>query len=110
MIGQDLYNRARSATMGIQGGSKEFEVKAYENLANAIVFKAVRDYQHALISLHKAPWNSRAEGIAKQCEHFFHSQYYRILTSIDGDWLMENAKKQVKERDYQRFFIGYDKD
>lgn len=107
MVGQDLYNKARSATMGARG-EKDFEIRAYENLANAIVLTAVRDYQHALISLHKASFDSRAEEVKKSCENFFHSQYYRILTGLDGDWLMENAKKQVIERGYQRFFIGYD--
>lgn len=49
----------------------------YENLANAIVVQAAKDY----VSTHDA-WKRRS------LEHFFMSDYFKMLTEVDPIWLM----------------------
>ena len=73
-------------------------MKSYEALANAVIAQAARDYRRTLKVLRKNP-NSRA-GLAnkKELEKFFHSDYYRILTTLDADYLMERVKKEVESR------------
>lgn len=43
----------------------------YENLANAIVLQAVKDYRDALKRLKKKPSNQAAMSDAMECERFF---------------------------------------
>lgn len=82
--------------------------KAYEDLANAIVYKAVRDYQHALITLHSNPNDWKAKARCSEVMVFFKSGFYRVLTSIDYEYLVRNAVKQVEERNWKRFYVGYE--
>jgi hypothetical protein len=49
----------------------------YENLANAIVLQAVKDYRDALKRLKKKPQNKAAMADAMECERFFRSPWYR---------------------------------
>ncbi len=59
----------------------------YENLANAIVLQAVKDYRDALKRLKKKPGNQAAMSDAMECERFFRSGWYKTLTSVDGEYL-----------------------
>lgn len=101
----DIYQHSKHHTIGREKGP---EITGYEDLANAIVLKAVRDYQHALVNLHKNPYDSHAESRKKECIRFFNSEWCKMLTSIDGDKLESIAREQIIERDYRRFYIGYD--
>ena len=49
----------------------------YENLANAIVLQAVKDYRDALKRLKKKPGNQTAMSDAMECERFFRSGWYK---------------------------------
>ena len=49
----------------------------YENLANAIVLQAVKDYRDALKRLKKKPRNQTAMSDAMECERFFRSGWYK---------------------------------
>lgn len=94
-----IIQRSQSNTIGKKSGP---EVKAYENLANAIVLKAVRDYQHALIDQHLNPTSVKASDKIVPLERFFHSEWYKLLTSIDGDYMIKIAKKQLIDNNWKR--------
>lgn len=75
--------------------------RAYENLASAIILKAVYDYQKAIVC--------NAENLIEECEEFFNSEYYSALTKIDGDTLkrrlregIDDQKRNRKDRVYRR--------
>ncbi|HRV33042.1 MAG TPA: hypothetical protein P5281_01745 [Anaerovoracaceae bacterium] len=68
----------------------------YENLANAIVLQAVKDYRDALKRLKKKPQNKAAMADAMECERFFRSPWYRELTSVDGEYLIEKLREEAK--------------
>jgi len=67
----------------------------YSELANAIVLQAVRDYRKALSSLRINPRNKVALAEAKECEDFSLSPWYKTLTSIDGQMLIDKLKAEV---------------
>ena len=69
----------------------------WEELANAIVLRAVNDYRLALRALMKAPENKRAMAMAMEVEKFFHSDWYTLLTDVDEEYLIEKLRKEALE-------------
>jgi hypothetical protein len=70
----------------------------YENLAIAIIKSASRDYLAALRKLKKNPHSKSAMQDALALERFFHSQWYQCLTSVDGDYLIDRLREEVKNK------------
>ena len=68
----------------------------YENLANAIVLQAVKDYRDALKRLKKKPRNQAAMSDAMECERLFRSGWYKALTSVDGEYLIQKLREEAK--------------
>lgn len=69
----------------------------YENLANSIVLLAVKDYRDALKKLKKWPRNESAKIMKDEVERFFRSEWYRELTSVDGEYLISKLQAEVEE-------------
>lgn len=69
---------------------------AYENLANAIVIQACNDYRAALdgIGYDYKP----ADAVIKELEKFFRSSYYRMLTKVNGEYLLDRLKQEHLEK------------
>ena len=67
----------------------------YQNLANAIVLAAVKDYRDALKRLKKKPNNTIAAAERDEIEAFFRSNWYSILTDIDPEYLIDRLNKEV---------------
>lgn len=61
--------------------------KAFKNLANAIVFQAVRDYREAILYNDPKP--------AKTCERFFKSDWCKFLTQLNGENLAEKLRTET---------------
>ena len=64
------------------------DMTPYENLANAIILKAVKDYRQ-----------SKCECTTEEIERFFRSGWFRVLTNINGEQLIRDLRK---EKDYDR--------
>lgn len=77
--------------------SKKLSENPYEALANAIVLQAVNDYRVALKKVKKNPNNRDALDEALQIERFFRSQWYQVLTSVDGEYLINRLRREVSE-------------
>ncbi len=71
--------------------------EAYRNLANAIIIRAADDYRRALNGEVYSDWRT-PESVMKEVEKFFHSSWYRDLTKVDGDFLIEQLKLEHSER------------
>ncbi|EJG4807078.1 hypothetical protein NAB59_002748 [Listeria innocua] len=69
----------------------------YQNLANAIILMAVKDYRDALKKLKKRPRYGPAHDIKNEVERFFRSDWYRELTSVDGNVLIKKLQAEVSE-------------
>ena len=77
--------------------SKNLAEDPYESLANAIVLQAVADYRSALKKIKRNPKNKEAVSEALQIEKFFRSQWYQVLTSVDGEYLIRKLQKEASE-------------
>lgn len=76
---------------------KNTNIDPYEALANAIVLQAVKDYRRALKSYVRNPSNNSARYKKESLERFFLSDWYRLLTAVDGEMLIEKINQEVKE-------------
>lgn len=66
------------------------EIDGYQLLANAIVLQAVNEYREALRQ------NDTAAKWKKiSLRRFFRSDWYKLLTNVDGEMLMERLKEEV---------------
>ena len=71
--------------------------EGYEELANAIVFRAVSDYRRLLKGknlTHKAA----AKYNLLELERFFKSKWFELLTRVDGEMLMERLQAECKNK------------
>ena len=71
------------------------DITIYENLANAILLQAVKDYRMSLKSLKANSRNRTAQADKAEIERFFRSQWYSALTSVDGEMLIRSLQKEV---------------
>ena len=71
----------------------------YQNLAQAIIVKAVHDYRKALRGHgYYYPSASKfivASQIIAECEQFFRSDWFMVLTNLDGEMLIEKLRQEV---------------
>lgn len=75
-------------------GNVEY-AECYAELANAIVLQAFKDYRKALFKLVQEPEEWKHRSSKKKLERFFHSKWYRTLTELDPEILMQEAKRQA---------------
>ena len=68
----------------------------YENLANAVVLQAVKDYRDAAGKLSRGKKNIMAEQRKTECVTFFKSQYFNVFTDLDGNALLSQLEKEVE--------------
>lgn len=68
----------------------------YQNLANAIVLQAVKDYRFALKRLVKHPHTDSALYTKREVESFFRSEYFSMLTAIDSEMLIQKLQEEVR--------------
>ena len=71
------------------------DITNYENLANAIILQAVKDYRIALKSLKANPRNRPAMADKDEIERFFRSGWFSVLTSVDGEMLIRSLQMEV---------------
>lgn len=71
----------------------------YENLANAIVLQAVKDWRSAVRTLKKRPRYDPAKQMKEECERFFRSDWFEGLTSVDGSVILRKLKQEENIHD-----------
>ena len=71
------------------------DITNYENLANAIILQAVRDYRTALKCLKANPRNKATYADKDEVERFFRSDWFSVLTSVDGEMLIRSLQEEV---------------
>lgn len=78
--------------------SKDLGENPYERLANGIILQAVSDYRSVLRRIMRNPECKSALQDALALERFFHSGWYRILTEVDGDYLIDSLRKEAAKK------------
>jgi hypothetical protein len=66
-----------------------------ENLANAIILQAAKDYRKALRTLSLNPHNRSAQYECRSLEQFFRSGWFGLLTQLDPELLIRKLKAEV---------------
>lgn len=69
--------------------------EAWENLANAIILSAVKDYKRALLHLKRNPDSQSAMWAVEREEQFFYSSWFEVLTNLDPSYLIRKMKEMV---------------
>lgn len=72
------------------------QLTPYENIANAIILQACKDYRRAY-RLHVRTYRLGDKPNEKlgELERFFRSDWYRTLTTVDGEYLMKRIRDEV---------------
>jgi len=66
-----------------------------ENLANAIILQAAKDYRKALRTLSLNPHNCSAQYECRSLEQFFRSGLFGVLTRLDPELLIRKLNAEV---------------
>ena len=66
----------------------------YEELANAIVEQAAKDYREMRRKLRKNPNDMTARGQMGEVVRFFHSHWFGILSDANPDYILEQLKEE----------------
>jgi hypothetical protein len=70
-------------------------MEPFEELANAIILQAVRDYRKALKQLKNSPHDYITQSLKQDIERFFRSRWFEVLTSIDSEMLIRKLNAEV---------------
>ena len=73
--------------------------KEWEDLANAIIMLAVKDYKHALLRQKRHPDSEKAQEEIRKQERFFYSDWFETLTNIEPSYLIRKMKEMVFEEE-----------
>ena len=69
-----------------------------QDLANAIIAQAAEDYRAALERLEVDPKHEKSKWMLTDVERFFHSDYFRLMTRLDPDYILDRIRNEVKSR------------
>ena len=79
-------------------GRKErmvFLQENWEDLANAIIIQAVKDYKIAYQRLLRHPESNGAQEEVRKLERFFYGRWYSQLTDVDPYYLLNRLKEAI---------------
>lgn len=65
-----------------------------DNLAQAVILQAVKDYRTARKELKYHPKNKDTKLMIEDCERFFCSDWFGVLTSVDGQMLLIRLREE----------------
>ena len=69
-------------------------MSGYEELANAIILQAVMDYSDTLERLRYTLDDKSALHDKRSIERFFRSEWFSILTDLNGELLLKKLKEE----------------
>lgn len=72
----------------------------YDDLASGIIQQAVADYRRALKGkgINDKGCYRPPEYVIGEVERFFRSSYFRLLTKVNGEYLIYQLKKEHEEK------------
>ena len=70
----------------------------FDELANAIVLKAVSDYKNALRMLKKFPAHHDAAKEKRSIERFFASDWCKLLTRVDMVMVARKLREEIMKK------------
>ena len=74
----------------------------WENLVNAIILQAFKDYRWAVRKLRRDPDSLGARWMMADVERFCMSSWLTMLSDIDGEWLLIKIKEVASDIHYNQ--------
>ena len=71
----------------------------WNDLAEAIILRAVEDYRHTNNRLRAKPEDTRLQTRKAEIEEFFHSSWFQVLTDLNGKQLLHRLQAEMKNRE-----------
>ena len=71
--------------------------EGYHELAKAIILQAIKDFRPAYLRLKRCPDDRAATARVKEITEFFCSEYFCLLTDVDGPRLLKKIMKSIDE-------------
>ena len=68
----------------------------YERLAQAVIMRAVMDLRGAFRRLRRFPDDTMSQAEVRDITGFFCSQYFNLLTSLDGPSLLQKIIDEME--------------
>ena len=72
--------------------------KNYQQLANAVILQAVKDFRSAYRRLKKHPNDKLAQDRVREITQFFCSGYFASLTDLDGPALLNRIMREMDKK------------
>lgn len=69
-----------------------------EDLANAVIVQACDDYRVSKRRLERNPQNKEAAEAVIEIEQFFRSDWFEMLTKLDGEWLLAKLRAECRNQ------------
>ena len=70
----------------------------WNNLANAIILQAVKDFKPAFRRLRKHPNDKMAQNQVRELTKLFFSDWFSVLTGLDGPALLNRIMREIDEK------------
>ncbi len=84
----------------------QYSGTGWELLAERIIVGDASEYRNYLRLRKYAPNHSVAKSKIKSCERFFRSDWYRTLTTIPGEYLIEALKQEIRDEKQPMYGVG----
>ncbi len=75
----------------------------YKELANAIILQAVEDYRKWAKEYSDSRDDRKLRKQIVELKEFFRSEWFSILTNLDGEQLLARLKSELEEQSYYVF-------
>ena len=72
--------------------------EGYHELAKAIILQAIKDFKPAYLRLKKRPDDKAATARVKEITEFFCSEYFCLLSEMDGPRLLKQIIHKLDEK------------
>lgn len=72
------------------------QIYAYNELANAIIVQAIKDYRNVLRAIHNFSKDASVLRECRRIEKFFRSEWFSVLTDVDPEYLIGKIKAEVE--------------
>ena len=78
------------------------EDKYFQMLANAIIVQAAKDFRAAYKAYKRKSSNKWAESEVRELTKFFCSDYFDVLTNVDGPSILHRMMRDIDEGESKR--------
>ena len=87
-------------SIGASTGNKGTVLTPHEQLANAIILQAVRDFRVSYSAIKKNPNDLEAQNMLREVRAFFRGGWICVLTKLDGAGLLDSIEREM-EQEYE---------